>query len=220
MGLKQAIFCSGLVAAAMPATAAFTLDFEGIGNTAAINGFYGGGTDSLGNSGNNFGVQFGSNTLGLIDADAGGSGNFANEPSPNTAMFFLTGTAVLNYEPGFAGGFSFYYSSRTGATVNVYDGLDASGNVIGTIQLENQSAGGSCQGDPNGGFCNWTLAGATFSGLAKSIDFGGTVNRIAYDNMKFGIDTPPGPPGPGPVIPPVEPGPIVLPPGTGNGACR
>jgi PEP-CTERM motif len=212
MGFKRTILCAGLMAAALPASAAFTLDFEGIADSAAINGFYNGGTDSAGNSGTNYGVLFGSNALAAIDKDAGGSGNFENEPSPSTALFFLTGSAVLNYAPGFAGGFSFYYSSTKDAVVNVYDGLNATGNVVGSIQLDAQYNKG-CTGGADNTFCNWSLAGVTFSSLAKSIDFGGTVNQIGYDNMKFGVDTPPGP-----VIPPITdvPGPIT-PPGGGNG---
>jgi hypothetical protein len=215
MGLKQTFLCAGLVALALPASAAFTLDFEGIADTAAINNFYNGGTDSAGNAGTNYGVHFGGNTLAAIDKDAGGSGNFENEPSPSTTMFFLTGSGVLNYEPGFTGGFSFHYSSTKDAVVNVYDGLNATGNVVGAIQLGAQYNSG-CVGGADNTFCNWSLASATFSSLAKSIDFGGTVNQIGYDNMKFGVDAADGVPGP--VIPPIvePPGPIVG-PGNGNG---
>ena len=218
MRLGQTICCVGLLAAALPALAAFTLDFEGIADNAAINNFYNGGTDSKGNMGFNHGVQFGSNTLAAIDKDAGGSGNFENEPSPSTTMFFLTGSAVLNYAPGFSGGFSFHYSATQGAVVNVYDGLNATGNVVGTIQLDAQYNKG-CTGGADNTFCNWSLAGVTFSSQAKSIDFGGTVNQIGYDNMKFGVDTPTTPPvtppgngGTPPVIPPV-----VVPPINGGG---
>ncbi len=165
------------------------LDFEGAGDIANLNNFYNGGTDSLGNSGTNHGIAFGSNSLTVIDIDAGGSGNIANEPTPNTILFFLTGSAVLNYAPGFDTGFSFFYSSATTATVLVYDGLDATGNVLASINLAAQYNNG-CTGDPNGSYCNWTAGGAAFSGTAKSIDFGGTVNRIGYDNITFGSATP------------------------------
>ena len=161
------------------------LDFEGAGDYASVLDFYNGGTDSQGNSGANYGIQFGANSLALVDSDAGGNGNFANEPSANTILFFLTGSAVLNYAPGFTTGFSFFYTSSTAASVNVYDGLNATGNLLGTILLNAQYSD-NCVGDPNGGFCNWTNAGVAFSGLAKSIDFGGTVNQIGFDNITFG----------------------------------
>ena len=164
------------------------LDFEGVGDQANINDFYNGGTDSMGNSGTDYGIGFGTNTLGLIDADAGGTGNFANEPSADTVMFFLTGTAVLNYSAGFDTGFSFFYSSSTVASVFVYDGLDATGNLLATLDLSAQGFD-NCSGDPNGQFCNWSPVGASFAGTAYSIDFGGTVNQIGYDDITFGSAT-------------------------------
>lgn len=167
----------------------FVLDFEGVGDGAIIDNFYNGGTDSQGNSGTNFGVHFGSNALAAIDRDAGGNGNFANEPTPNTAMFFETGNAILNYAPGFATGFSFFYSSADTASVNVYDSLDATGILLASLNLLPQHTN-NCTGDPTGVFCNWTPVGVAFSGIAKSIDFGGTVNRAGFDDITFGSANP------------------------------
>lgn len=184
--LAKTIAASALLAASSAANAdVIVLDFEGVGDGAAINEFYNGGTDSLGNSGVDYDISFGSNALGIIDADAGGGGNIANEPSPDAVMFFLTGTAILNYMPGFDTGFSFFYSSSTAAQVFVYDGLNATGNVLATLNLSAQF-NDNCVGDPNGQFCNWTAVGATFAGTALSIDFGGTVNQTAYDDVTFG----------------------------------
>lgn len=180
-----------VIAAALSqnAHAAIVLDFEGAGSGAQLLNFYNGGTDSAGNSGTNYGIAFGSNALTAIDSDDGGSGNFANEPSSKTTMFFLSGSAVLNYAAGFDTGFSFYYSSSTAASVKVYDGIDATGNLLADIPLTAQFDQG-CTGDPSGDFCNWTAVGATFAGIAKSIDFGGTVNQVGYDNITFGSSTP------------------------------
>lgn len=172
------------------AASVIVLDFEGAGNGVSLNNFYNGGTDGAGNSGTNYGISFGPNALSLIDGDApGGTGNFANEPSPSTVMFFLTGTAVLNYAPGFSTGFSFFYSSSTAASVLVYDGLDATGNLLAQIDLTAQGFS-NCSGDPSGAFCNWTPVGVSFAGTARSIDFGGTVDQTGYDNITFGSATP------------------------------
>ena len=125
--------------------------------------------------------------------DAGGSGNFANEPSPNTIMFFLDAdSGVMNMAAGFTGGFSFFYTSSTAASVNVYDGLNATGSLLGAISLAAQYNSGGCAGDPNGGFCNWSAGGVSFGGTAMSIDFGGTANQTGYDNITFGSATPVG----------------------------
>lgn len=165
------------------------LDFEGAGDNATLNDFYNGGTDSAGNSGTNYGITFSSNSLGLIDADAGGSGNFANEPTASTAMYFTTGTgAILNYAAGFDTGFSFFYTSSGPASVNVFDDVDGAGTLLGTIDLIGQHTL-NCAGDPGGTFCNWSNVGVSFAGIAKSIDFGGTQNQVAFDDITFGSAT-------------------------------
>ena len=166
------------------ATPTLVLDFEGAGDQARLLDFYNDGTDNQGNSGVDYDIQFSSNALSIIDGDAGGSGNFSNAPSPNTIMFFLSGSAILNYTPGFTTGFSFYYSSATAATVNVYNELGATGNLLASLDLTAQY-NQNCPSGSKGAFCNWTSVGATFSGIAKSIDFGGTVNKTGYDDITF-----------------------------------
>ncbi len=180
MGLGLVALAASMAA---PASAAVvTLDFEGIANGASVGNYYNGG------GGTNYGVSFSNDTLALIDADAGGGGNFANEPSANTIMFFLNANnAILNVAAGFTTGFSFWYTSSTSASVTVWDGLNGTGNLLGTINLTAQF-NQNCSGDPTGQFCNWTNAGVAFGGTAKSINFGGTANQTGYDNITFGSD--------------------------------
>src|SRR5256885_10708513 len=98
-------------------------------------------------------------------------------------MFFLNANnAVLNFSAGFTTGFSFFYTSSTAATVNVYDGLNGTGNLLGSLNL-NAQFNQNCTGDPNGQFCNWTAVGVAFSGTARSIDFGGTANQTGFDDI-------------------------------------
>lgn len=175
-----ALTASAVMAFAAPAGAVTVLTFEGIADGTPVGDFYAPT------------YLFSPATLALVDADAGGGGNFGNEPSPNTIMFFLdANNAILNAPDGFDTGFSFYYTSSTAATVTVYDGLDGTGNVLGTIDLEAQYTD-NCTGDPTGTFCNWTAIGVAFDGIAMSIDFGGTANQTGYDNITFGADTPGG----------------------------
>lgn len=171
----------GLALAQGSASAAvIVLDFEGVGDLNAVGNFYDGG------AGTNYGVSFSPATLALVDADAGGSGNFANEPSPNTVMFFLdSNNAILNFAAGFDTGFAFYYSSSVATTVTIYDGVGGTGNVLGTITLSAQGFN-NCTGDPSGDFCNWTNVGVAFGGTARSIDFGGTANQTGFDDITFG----------------------------------
>ena len=186
------LVAGGLLTQMSAMAAPIVLDFEGVGALALINGFYNGGTDILGNSGVNYGIQFRS-ALSLIDTDVdvSGGGDFANEPSPSTVMFF-SDLEVLNYAPGFDTGFSFFYSSRIASTVKVYDGLDGTGNLIGSLALAAQGFDG-CTGDPTGGFCNWTAIGIAFDGLARSIDFSESLGlHTLYDDITFGSATPGG----------------------------
>lgn len=180
----------GLLALGMLAGTAnadvIVLDFEGIGDQQPVGNYYNG------DGGPDYGVVFSPETLAIIDEDAGGSGNFANEPSPNTIMFFLdANNAILNFAAGFETGFSFYYSSSTEAFVTVWSELGGTGTLLGTLNLLAQGFD-NCTGDPTGDFCNWTAVGVTFDGIAKSINFGGTANQTGFDNITFGSEIPGG----------------------------
>ena len=183
---KSALAAASMAAVMAPALAGPTvvLDFEGIGNYNPVGDFYNGG------AGTNYGVHFSTDTLALVDADAGGSGNFANEPSPDTIMFFLnSNNAILTFAAGFETGFSFFYTSSTAADVTVWSGMNGDGTLLGTISLSAQFTN-NCTGDPSGGFCHWDPIGVAFSGVAHSINFGGTANQTGYDDITFGSAVP------------------------------
>ena len=172
-------------AAAVP----IVLTFEGVGDRAAINDFYNDGTDSAGNKGINYGIRFSSSSLGSVDSEAGGTGNFANEPSANTIVAFLTGNAAtMNIAAGFDTGFSFFYSSSENGFVNVYDGLNGTGNLLISLELRDNTD--NCSGDPTGEYCRFTPIGLTFAGIARSVDFGGATNNIGFDNITLGSAIP------------------------------
>jgi hypothetical protein len=178
------------LACAAPAIAApIVLDFEGATNGLALNDFYNGGADAGGASGVNYGINFSDTSLALIDSDAGGSGNFGNEPSPSTILFFLSGgAATMNVAAGFSTGFSFFYTSSAPGFVNVYEGLNATGALLSTINLLPNI--GACAGDPGGTFCAFSAIGVSFMGTARSVDFGGTADLIGFDNITLGSATP------------------------------
>lgn len=169
-----------------PQVSALYLDFEGLQDQEEVLDFYNGG------SGIDYGISFGAGAQALIDSDAGGTGDFANEPTGDTIAFWLTGSNLLmNVDGGFDTGFSFFYSSSTAATVTVYDALNGGGSVLGTIDLLAQHTS-ACVGDPNGVFCNWTAGGVAFDGTARSVSFSGTANQTGYDNITFGSEIPEG----------------------------
>ncbi len=191
--MKRAFIGLALVAATATMSAAqaapVVLTFEGLGNLEPVNEYYNGGLGGSGSGpGPNFGVSFSTNSLAIIDADAGGSGNIGGEPTPDTVLFFLTGTAIMNVAAGFSDGFSFFYSAvNNPGFIRVYDGLDGSGNLLAQLDLPVTPSDG---GDPSGAFSPFFPVGVAFQGVALSIAFGGTVNQIAFDSITFGSDDP------------------------------
>lgn len=186
--------------------ATILLDFEGLQNLEPINNFYNGGTGGFGSTySQNLGIAFSGNSLAIIDEDAGGTGNFGGEPSADTIAFFLTGdAAVMDVADGFDTGFSFFYAAvnRPGI-VNVYDELGGVGNLLASIDLPLTPFEGSP--DPTGQFSPLLPFGVNFDGIARSVDFGGTIDRIGFDNITLGSETPEIDPIPEPMNPTPDP---------------
>lgn len=162
------------------------LDFEGLGDNAPVGEFYNGG------GGTDYGISFSTNSLAIIDSDAGGTGNFGGEPSASTILFFIDGaSATMNVPDGFSTGFSFYYTAiNNPGTVVVYEGLNGTGTVLATLNLPVTPTNGAP--DPTGTFSPLLPIGVAFSGIARSVDFGGTINQVGFDNITLGAATPGG----------------------------
>lgn len=184
---------SFLVLAAMLASATAAdaqvrqLTFEGVGNGVAIGSFYNGG------AGGALNVTFGGSANGLVAASAGGSGNFEGNPSGNSIMYWTTSNPFMNVSDGFTDGFSLFYSAITqGGSVSIFDGLNGTGNLLGSINLPITPAGPydeatGCSGGYS--YCPWVQAGTTISGTAYSVVFDGGANGIGFDNVTFGSAT-------------------------------
>ena len=201
-GLGLALSAMIVTSPAMADT--IVLTFEGLQNAEGVNDFYNGGTGSFGSGpGSNVGIRF-TNAFAFVDGDAGGSGNFGGEPSPSTAITFLgADSTVMNVAAGFDTGFSFYYTSPFAlGSVTVWDGLDATGNVLATLTLGLTPDSGAP--DPTGQFSPFVPFGVSFIGIARSVDFSGTANQIGFDDITLGSATP----GPSRGVP--EPGSLVL----------
>ncbi|MHB8068989.1 MAG: dockerin type I domain-containing protein [Desulfobaccales bacterium] len=159
----------------------FVINFEGIGNNEPVGTVHG-----------NVNVIFGSSWLGLVDNDAGGSGNFANEPSPDTTAYFLDQNDIsIRFDAGVQlVEFNYTAAARSlPITVTAYDKdgklvSRATGNTIGTSY-----DGANCSGDPNGDFCRWgKISLASTSNNIRYIEILGTTsNYFGIDNLKVGL---------------------------------
>jgi len=98
----------------------------------------------------------------------------------------------MNVPDGFDTGFSFFYSAiNFPGVIRVYDDVNATGNLLAELDLPLTPFNGAP--DPTGQYSPFFPIGVTFSGIAKSVDFGGTVNQIGFDNITLGSATPVGP---------------------------
>lgn len=155
------------------------VDFEGIGNQAPI-GTISGVID----------ITFGANWFGLIDSDAGGTGNIANEPSPDTVAFVNGGAPLpINFSAGVNFIEIFYVAGATSIpmTLTAWDGPDGTGNIVDTAIGDVVGNQGGCSGDPSGIFCLWDVVTLTSTGNnIRSITLAGALSdQFAFDSMTF-----------------------------------
>ena len=183
--------------------ATIVLDFEKISpvypfasNQIEALDYYGGGTSSAATSGPDYGVQISGNglviclnTLAVVcqlsNASRGGSG----AGSDHGALFFLSGSQTfINVAKGFDTGFALnYVSVAVTGEVRVYDGVNGSGALLGSIQLvPNASACPSYKAP----YCGFSPVGVPFAGVARSVVFAGVANQIVFDDITFGAVTP------------------------------
>ncbi len=196
-GLRVAVASAALAIGAfwVSAASAQVLTFEGLKDNEPVNAFYNGGLGGAGSGpGPNFGVTFTSNSMALIESDQGGSGNFKGEPSPKTTLYFVTGAAAeMNIPAGFSTGFSFFYSAAFNpGVIKVWSGPNATGTLLATLDLPVTGDGSSKPGCDAKQFCPFVPIGVSFTGVAQSVDFGGTVNQIGFDNITIGSSSPAG----------------------------
>jgi hypothetical protein len=207
MGFSTTLLAGAAVLASVvstPALAAVTyLDFEGIatypsGSGVLIGNYYNGGAASNGSVGPNYGVVFtsGGQLLCLNTAAATCSntskGGQGIATSQQYALYFPTTNPTMNVAAGFDTGFSFTYSDpfSPGTTVSIFSGLDGTGTLLANLSLP-LTASGTCNTAISQGadYCPFAAASLTFSGIARSVVFGGSVNAQVFDDFTFGSAT-------------------------------
>jgi len=194
-----------LIAGSCNGQTSVTLTFQGLQDQEPVLNYYDGGFGGFGSGpGPNYGITFGTDAIAIVAKSAGGSGNFSGNPSgiPIIVSFLSGPGVIMNVPSGFTTGFSFYYASgpNTGV-VTVFDGLNGTGNVLGTFNLA--ATGSNCDGPSITDYYScWNPQGVSFSGVAQSVDFSGATNGIGFDNITLGSQTPGSgnPPPTGPIL--------------------
>jgi PEP-CTERM motif len=191
-----AAFMAGCFAAS-PASATVTINFENIGtygvNTGiSILNFYNGGTASNGHTDTNLGVSFATNAQTLClntpgtMCSAASRGGVGDPASADTGMLFQTGTSTfLSDAAGFSSGISFYYVANIAGTVQIFDNVSGTGNLLATLALPTNATG--CRAPYNADYCPFSLVTLGFSGTGRSVVFGGTAGHIVFDDISLGV---------------------------------
>lgn len=161
------------IAAALPAVAVPTLDFEDQGSFL-----------SLDYTGNPHGIAA-NGALMALENDGlaeNPSGNyFTGNPSGSKVMFVtepLPGErAEITSSLGFGTAISFFYSAAEAGVVSI---RDMSGAVLQSFNFAANST------DADSPFDTWVQATVTFSGIAYSIDFSGATSAL-FDNLGVNV---------------------------------
>ena len=178
---------AGLLLTGPAFAATVTVDFDGLNDFDFIGDAYNGGASTPANSsvstpysGPNYGISFGPSVIAA--ANNADFTYYSNAPTPGAVMAAVDADGAMNVASGFLGQLSFYYSATENTSVNVYSGLNGTGDLLGTINLvANATAANGCTGDI--AFCFWSTATFDFAGLAKSVQFGSTAGVAGFDNV-------------------------------------
>lgn len=201
---KILAFAFALVGTSAAFADTVVLNFEGIystypsNNVAFIQGFYDGGTSSVGTSGTNYGITFSDNAVAICLNTPGvtcsniSRGGLGDAGSQQGAMIIGFGSRVYMDDPGgFTSGISLFYDGidEGGSSLGVYSGLDGTGTLLATLSLPTTASGG-CPSVYNAAFCPFVPVGIDFSGTAESVSFTAVNMLMAFDDVTLGSSTP------------------------------
>ncbi len=107
------------------------------------------------------GITFGGDALSFDAYDVDVNLPFFNDPSLGTRVMSPVGDglATMNVDKGFAGQISFQYAATGDTSVRLYSGLDGTGDLLSTINLDQNIAEGACT---TSALCLWNLVTLDF----------------------------------------------------------
>jgi len=156
--------------------------FEGLGDVVPVGTLAGPTT-----------VAFGPSWFALVDSDDGGSGSFANEPSPSTIVFSAGGFDPIDLGDAVRS-VEVWYSAAAPVlplVLTAYDGPGGTGNAVASATgttVGRATDGAPCAGDPTGNYCLFDRLELTSSaGDVRSLRFtiaGGASTQVAFDDLR------------------------------------
>ncbi|WP_291986119.1 PQQ-binding-like beta-propeller repeat protein [Luteitalea sp.] len=162
---------------ASPPPSAVVLTFDDLQTGEAVGNFYNGGFGGIGTGpGPSWGITF----VGDEGGNPRAVGTFAGvAPLGKNALQYSTGFTI-NLRDGFEHGLAFSaIGGLVGFGVQVYDGVDASGNLLGAVSVP--ASAGTAQ------YLPYRLP---FIGRARSIRFNDGVGYAALDHLELGVAAP------------------------------
>lgn len=199
--ISLALSAAALAAFGSANAAVVVLDFEGVNATypsgyATVGEFYNGGNSGDGTTGTNYGISFSREALAIclnsttVSCSNTSRGGLGDPNSQKGGLFFLDGSQTyMNIAAGFDTGFSFFYAAiNNPGSVEVYDGLNGTGNLLATVNLPTTTS--ACAPSYSAGFCPFVAAGVAFAGTARSVSFAGVANQVVFDDVTFGSKDP------------------------------
>jgi hypothetical protein len=197
--LNSFLVLGALLTVSAPAQAAFTLDFERVqpypptsGNPVFVSLFYAGGSSTIGTAGSNYGATFANGGIAtclnslIVTCGNTSRGGLGDPSSQRGGLQFDVDDGYINISGGFGTAISFYYLALGvgGFSIDLFDGTNGTGNLLGTGALPNTPQG-SCVAY-NATYCPFEAVTLAFSGTAKSVRFNGPKYYLVLDDISFG----------------------------------
>jgi hypothetical protein len=104
--------------------------------------------------------------------------NMAGESSPERFAVALSGASYVNILDGFTDQITFTYGAFADAVVNVFDGENGTGSLLGSIDLA-----------AHFDFANFDPVSLGFTGIGRSISLQSQPGVFAWDNLEFSNTT-------------------------------
>jgi len=148
-----------------------TLDFEGTTAYGSVGDFYA-----------SHGITFGGDALAFDNTVSPPDLPVFDNPANGTRVLSVVGNGegTMNVDKGFIGQLTFAYSSVEATSIRLFSGLNGTGDLLSTIELDQNATNGGCASSV---LCFWDTVSLDFAGVARSVTFGDATAVAGFDNV-------------------------------------